>query len=105
MFKFFEGLVDPYAPYTQSDTPPRQLWPFLLEYLMPFRKVFAATALLSMANAGAEVSLLWYMGHLVDILGQGTPEIVWAAHGTEILLVAAAIILIRPRGRGWARGN
>ena len=26
MFKFFEGLVDPYAPYTQTDTPPRQLW-------------------------------------------------------------------------------
>ena len=51
MFKFFEGLVDPYAPYTQTDTPPRQLWPFLADYVRPFRKVFAVTALFSTMNA------------------------------------------------------
>ncbi len=96
MFKFFEGLVDPYTPYTQSDTPPRQLWPFLAEYIRPFRKVFAATALFSALNAGAEVGLIWYLGHLVDLLGQGTPVQVWAAHGTEIILVALAIVLVRP---------
>ena len=47
MFKFFEGLVDPYISYPQTDTPPRKLWPFLAEYIRPFRKVFAATAVLS----------------------------------------------------------
>ncbi len=96
MFKFFEGLVDPYAPYTQTDAPPRQLWPFLADYIRPFRKVFAATAVFSTLNAVAEVSLIWYMGHLVDLLGQGTPTSVWGAHGTEIMLVAAAIVLVRP---------
>ena len=96
MFKFFEGLVDPYAPYTQTDTPPRQLWPFLADYVRPFRKVFAVTALFSTMNAASEVGLLWYLGHLVDLLGQGTPASVWAAHGTEIVLVALAIVLIRP---------
>ena len=96
MFKFFEGLVDPYAPYTQTDTPPRQLWPFLADYIRPFRKVFAVTALFSTLNAASEVGLLWYLGHLVDLLGQGTPAAVWAAHGTEIILVAFAIVLIRP---------
>ncbi|MGV8985749.1 MAG: ABC transporter ATP-binding protein [Cypionkella sp.] len=96
MFKFFEGLVDPYARYTQTDTPPRTLWLFMADYIRPFRKVFAATAVLSMANAGAEVGMLWYMGHLVDMLAQGTPAEVWAAHGTQIMLVATAIILIRP---------
>ena len=35
MFKFFEGLVDPYAAYTQTDTPPRKLWPFLQRYVSP----------------------------------------------------------------------
>jgi ATP-binding cassette subfamily B multidrug efflux pump len=80
MFKFFEGLVDPYAPYTQTDTPPRQLWPFLADYIRPFRKVFAVTALFSTLNAASEVGLLWYLGHLVDLLGQGTPAAVWAAH-------------------------
>ena len=35
-------------------------------------------------------------GRDVDLLGQGTPAAVWAAHGTEIILVALAIVLIRP---------
>ena len=39
MFRFFENLVDPYAPYAPSDTPPRRLWPFLKDYLGPFRRV------------------------------------------------------------------
>ena len=44
MFRFFENLVDPYQPWLQTDTPPRQLWPFLRDYILPFRKVFAFTA-------------------------------------------------------------
>lgn len=96
MFKFFEGLVDPYIPYAQTDQPPRQLWPFLAQYVRPFRKVFAAATVFSTLNAGAEVALIWYLGHLVDMLGQGSPAQVWAAHGGQILMVAAAIILIRP---------
>ena len=96
MFKFFEGLVDPYAPYTATDTPPRRLWPFLADYIRPFRKVFVATAVFSTLNAGAEVSLIWYMGHLVDLLGQGTPADFWAAHWFEIMAVALAVIMIRP---------
>ncbi len=96
MFRFFENLVDPYETYVQTDAPPRKLWPFLADYIRPFRKVFAATALFSTLNACAEVGLIWYIGHMVDFLGQGTPASVWAGHGTEIVLVAAAIVIIRP---------
>ena len=49
MFKFFEGLVDPYVSYVQTDTPPRKMWPFLREYIRPFRRVFWATGLTSVA--------------------------------------------------------
>ncbi len=96
MFKFFEGLVDPYAPYAQSDTPPRKLWPFLKEYIEPFRGVFAVTAVLSVITAFADVALIWYVGRVVDLLATGAPEQVWASHGTEFLLVAAAILIVRP---------
>ena len=95
MFKFFEGLVDPYAPYTQTDTPPRQLWPFLLDYIRPFRGVFAVTALVSVANSAFDVGLIWYVGRLVDVLTQGTPAQVWASHGTEIIVVALIILLFK----------
>ncbi len=96
MFRFFEGLVDPYQPYVHSDTPPRKLWPFLAEYIRPFRKVFAATAVLSVIAAAIDVALIWYVGRLVDQLTQGTPAQVWAAHGFEIVAVALAVLLLRP---------
>lgn len=96
MFRFFEGLVDPYGPYEQTDTPPRRLWPFLREYVRPFRAVFAVTALLSVLVASGDVALIWYVGRLVDVLATGTPHQVWQDHGTEILLVGAAILVVRP---------
>jgi ATP-binding cassette subfamily B multidrug efflux pump len=43
-----------------------------------------------------EIGLIWYVGRLVDLLSQGTPAEVWAGYGTEILLVAAFVLLIRP---------
>lgn len=96
MFKFFEGLVDPFAPYAESDSPPRKLWPFLREYIQPFRKVFAVTAVVACLNAALDVSLIWYVGRLVDVLGQGTPTQVWENHGVEFLLVALVVLFVRP---------
>jgi len=96
MFKFFEGLVDPYAPYPQTDTPPRQLWPFLAEYIRPFRKVFAATATLSVLAAFADVALIWYVGRLVDQLANTGPAAFFATHGVEVLAVALAVLILRP---------
>lgn len=96
MFKFFEGLVDPYAAYTQTDTPPRKLWPFLRDYIRPFRGVFAVTAVVSTLNSAFDVGLIWYVGRLVDVMATGNPAIVWAAYGTEIILVALAVLILRP---------
>jgi ATP-binding cassette subfamily B multidrug efflux pump len=96
MFRFFENLVDPYQPWPRSDTPPRRLWPFLREYIMPFRGVFAATAFLSFIVAVGDVALIWYVGRVVDLLSQGTPASVWADHGAELLTVGFLILIIRP---------
>ena len=96
MLRFFENLVDPYIPYVQTDTPPRKLWPFLADYIKPFRKVFTATAIFSVANATIDVALIWYVGQVVDYLAQGAPAAVWAAHGLEVVLVGLFILIIRP---------
>ena len=96
MFRFFESLVDPYGSYEQTDTPPRKLWPFLRDYVRPFRAVFAVTALLSILVASGDVALIWYVGRLVDVLATGTPQVVWRDYGTEILLVGLAILVVRP---------
>ena len=96
MLRFFETLVDPYQPYPQTDTPPRRLWPFLREYIHPFRKVFAITALSSLIVGSFDVLLIWYVGRMVDVLAAGGPAETWASHGTEIVLVGLAILFLRP---------
>ena len=96
MFRFFETLVDPYQSYPQTDAPPRRLWPFLREYIRPFRKVFAITAVSSVIVGSFDVALIWYVGRMVDMLAKGGPVETWAAHGTEIIAVALMILLLRP---------
>ena len=96
MFRFFEGLVDPYGPYEQNDAPPRRLWPFLKEYIQPFRAVFAVTAVLSVLAAFLDVALIWYVGRLVDLLGATSTGQFWTLYGTEVVAVALAVLILRP---------
>lgn len=96
MFKFFEGLIDPYQAYPTIDTPPTRLWPFLAEYVRPFRKIFLVTGIISALNAIGEVVLIWYMGRIVDVLATGQPTQIWADYGSEILIVGLAVLLAKP---------
>ena len=96
MFRFFEGLVDPYTAYQETDTPPKRLYPFLRAYAEPFKRVFAFTALGSIIIAGVEIWLLGYVGRLVDTLSSGSPAEIWARYGVEFILVALFILTLRP---------
>ena len=96
VFRFLEGLVDPYTDYAETDTPPQRLWPFLRDYIQPFRGVFAISAVLSMITASVEVAMIWYMGRIVDLLATGAPASIWESYGSEFILAALAILLARP---------
>lgn len=96
MFRFFEKLVDPYVAYPDTDTPPNTLFAFLWDYSKPFRGVFIVTGIMSIAIAIVEVLLISYMGRLVNLLGEGSPDAIWATYGTEFILVAIAILTVRP---------
>ncbi|WP_282078503.1 ABC transporter ATP-binding protein [Epibacterium ulvae] len=95
MFRFFENLVDPYCTYSEKNTPPTRLWPFLRDYSQPFKRVFILAALLSIAVAAVEIGLIYYMGRIVDLLN-GDPAEVWQRHGAELIGVALFILLVRP---------
>ena len=96
VFRFFENLVDPYAPYPKTDTPPTRLLPFLRDYAGPFRAVFIAAGSLSVVVAIIEVWLFFYMGQLVDYLAGSTPTTFLADHGLELLIAATLILTVRP---------
>ena len=95
MFRFFENLVDPYVDYPEQDTPPTRLWPFFRAYSVPFKKVFVITGVMSVVVAAIEIGLIYYMGRLVDLLN-GSPAEVWNTYGTEFILVALFILILRP---------
>ncbi|MCB5408895.1 ABC transporter ATP-binding protein [Pseudogemmobacter faecipullorum] len=96
MFRFFEGLVDPYAAYEETDIPPRRLWPWLKEFIRPFRKVFAITGTLSVITAFTEVALIWYLGRLIDLMVATGPASFLSTHGWEAGAVALALMIMRP---------
>ena len=95
MFRYFENLVDPFVDYKETDTPPTRLWPFMLDYSQPFMRVFFWAGLISIIVAAVEVGLIYYMGRVVDLLS-GSPAEVWQAHGTELILMAVFVLLLRP---------
>ena len=96
MFRYFENLVDPYVAYPESDSPPQTLTAFLWAYMKPFRQVFIACAFAACLIAAIEVGLVAYLGRLVNILGTGAPQEVWADHGVEFILVGLGLLFLRP---------
>ena len=96
MFRFFENLVDPYVAYEENDRPPTRLWPFMRDYSRPFTGVFWAAGIASVVVAVVEIWLIAYMGRVVDILSDSGPTEMWAQYGTELLLVAGFILIVRP---------
>ncbi|NNK15739.1 MAG: ABC transporter ATP-binding protein [Sulfitobacter sp.] len=100
MFRFFENLVDPYTPYVETDTPPRKLWPFMRAYCEPFKRIFVLTAFMSIIVAAIEVGLIYYMGRIVDLLVID-PAQLWVVHGTELMLVAGFVLIVRPLLQGF----
>ncbi|MCV2875794.1 ABC transporter ATP-binding protein/permease [Rhodobacteraceae bacterium XHP0102] len=96
MFRFFETLVDPYTPYTEKDTPPNRLWPFMRDYAQPFKRVFLAAAVMSMVMASIELGLIVYLGRVVDLLSTNSSATLFANHGLELALVALFVVLVRP---------
>jgi len=95
MFKFFENLVDPFAPFS-SETPPKSLWAFLKSHYQPFRKWMVFLAISGMIVALIETGLIFYSGRVIDLLGDNSPETFLANYGLELLFVAIFIMVLRP---------
>ncbi len=95
MFKAFEGFTRPF-PEQEPSQPPATLWAFCRHYTRGFEWPLLFMALLSAAIAVVEVTLLGFMGELVDLLASHEPESFWAIHGNTLLLMAAVVLLLLP---------
>jgi len=95
MFRFFETLVDPFAPHS-SDTPPATLWAFMRSHYGPFRKWMVWMALSGIVVALMETGVIFYSGRVIDLMDGADPAGFWALHGLELALAAAFILFLRP---------
>ena len=71
----------------------------MMEYARPFRRGFMITAAMSVVVAAIEVWLIYYMGRVVDLLGQG-PAGFLENHGMELVAVGVFILVLRPLLQG-----
>ena len=95
MFKKFENLVDPFAPFPE-ETPPSNLWAYIKTQLHPFRKWLPLMAFLGVLTAVMESGLIFYSGRVIDLMNDTGVTDFWNAHGMELLLAGLFVLFLRP---------
>jgi len=95
MFRKFESLIDVFRAHDETQPPAaligyywrycRQTWPFL-----------AALMLTGLFTSLIEVSILRFVGEIVDLLRQTTPERLLEDDGRLFLFMGLVILLLRP---------
>lgn len=95
MFKFFENLTHAFPP-EEPETPPATLFAFCRYYTRGFELPLIVLAFLSAMIAIVEVTLLGFLGRLVDMLSEHTPDTLWPAEGTTIIMMGLLIVLVIP---------
>jgi ATP-binding cassette subfamily B multidrug efflux pump len=96
MFRWFEKQIDPFAPFDETETPPKSVSGFAWYYLRPIRFWFVLLFIIALLVGLFEASLYILIGWLVDLLTQSSPDRIWAEHGNALLLVGAMILIVRP---------
>ncbi|NSX53234.1 ABC transporter ATP-binding protein [Parasulfitobacter algicola] len=95
MFRFFENLVDPFQPFA-AKTPPKTLLPYIWSQVRTLRGWLPIMAITSLIVAVGESLLIFYSGRVIDLMGNSGASVFWDAHGIEMIIAAAIILLLRP---------
>lgn len=96
MFRFFETLVNPYAPYVDTDTPPTGLFAFLNEYLKPLRKILFWSVVLTIVIALSEIGFIYALGQIVDLLNSSSAHTFFTDYKVELILITVFLLVVRP---------
>ena len=95
MFRWFESLIDPLKEPIDA-TPPQSVARFYLFYLRQIWPVFLAALLAGFASALVDVALFDFLGRIVDMVAATPAADLFRVHGSELLWMAAIVLLARP---------
>ncbi|MDI3380070.1 ABC transporter ATP-binding protein [Xenophilus aerolatus] len=91
MFRFFEKLLSPYPP-AEPALPPKGFFAFLWACTDGVRGKIGWLAALTATMSAFEALLFAMLGRLVDWLGGIQPGQLWAARGSTLMWLAAALV-------------
>ena len=96
MFRWFEQLVDVFAPASE-DQPPDRLAPFYWHYARQLWPLLALVLVVGLFAALVEVSLLAFLGQIVDLVRVAEdPASFFAEHGTLLAVMGVVALVVRP---------
>jgi ATP-binding cassette subfamily B multidrug efflux pump len=94
--KRIEGLIDPFTPFDETETPPTGVAGFAWHYLRPVRGWLVALLVSAIAVGAIESGLYLLIGWFVDLLARSSPDRLWPDHGSALIAVAALVLVARP---------
>jgi ATP-binding cassette subfamily B multidrug efflux pump len=95
MFRFFEGLIDPFRPH-EPEMPPATLFGFYWRFTRQVWPVLAVLMVVGFVVSLIEVALIGYLGTIVDLLSKTTPERLIADYGPTMLWMGFVVLIARP---------
>jgi ATP-binding cassette, subfamily B, multidrug efflux pump len=95
MFRFFETRIDPFQDHDEA-MPPAHLLAFYWRYCQQVWPFLAALMVVALLVSLVEVSILRFVGSIVDMLRASSPQKVLQDHGLTFLLMAGVILVVRP---------
>ena len=95
MLRFFETSLDPFREHDES-MPPASLIGYYGRYCQQVWPFLVALMTISLVVSLIEVTILRFVGALVDMLRTTSPDEVLKIHGGEFLAMALLILIGRP---------
>lgn len=100
--RFTTAVLELVNPYSSSDLAPAdKVWPYFKSHLRPMKIVLVLSVLVTVFAAAIEVWLISYAGTLIDTLTLTEHENILQAHGFQLILAAAILLLFRPLSQLW----
>jgi ATP-binding cassette, subfamily B, multidrug efflux pump len=95
MFRFFETRIEPFRDHDQT-MPPANLFAFYWRYCRQVWPYLAMLMAVGLLVSLIEVSILRFVGSIVDMLRATNPQQVLQDHGLTFLLMGGMILVARP---------
>ncbi|MEW6999513.1 ABC transporter ATP-binding protein [Colwelliaceae bacterium BS250] len=95
MFKRFESWVNA-LPSAEPEQPPKGIYAFCRHYTKGFELPLVLMSIITACLAVLEVSLFGFMGELVDLLINSSPDTFFAEQGGKLLMMSVLILVVIP---------